>query len=279
MIPQKRTLALLLLLLTTLLFTACDMAALQDLNALAEAIFQHAAAWPTLTLTAGDQTCTLMPGGDGYTLGPDCADFALHVSANDTLWLSLALPDEADLWLALSPAPEDSSPAIIDARGRFFGCVFAAQGEQLCRVMVEWGGATYVVAIAVQVDPPVAAPAAPEPAENGGNDGTTTTQVVDVHGCVHLGDNVFQWNSVEVTYQDGVAVSETVVGGPFTGEWRPGCPQGEAPPAGDTAPSTGDTGDGNTDGDEDGGSSDDPPPPPTDPPPPPTDSPPPGSGD
>jgi LysM repeat protein len=56
------------------------------------------------------------------------------------------------------------------------------------------------------------------------------TNVVDVHSCRHVGNNVFEWYSVRVEYDSsGNPVHETRVGGPFTGAWQPGCPEGERP--------------------------------------------------
>ena len=53
-------------------------------------------------------------------------------------------------------------------------------------------------------------------------------QIEDVWHCEHLGGNNFQWYRVEVTYDNnGQPSNETVLDGPFTGEWRPGCPAGE----------------------------------------------------
>jgi hypothetical protein len=54
-----------------------------------------------------------------------------------------------------------------------------------------------------------------------------------------------------------VAVGETVVGGPFTGAWQPGCPQGSQP----ANSSGGGDNDDNTDSGGSGGGSNPPPPP------------------
>lgn len=62
------------------------------------------------------------------------------------------------------------------------------------------------------------------------NDDGTTTQVFPVWYCTHLGNNVFEWYEVEVTYENGVPVSEQTLSGPYTGTWQSGCPLGEPTP-------------------------------------------------
>jgi LysM repeat protein len=57
-----------------------------------------------------------------------------------------------------------------------------------------------------------------------------TGNITEVFDCRHLGSNIFEWYSVRSVYDaSGNAISHTRIGGPFTGEWRPGCPQGERP--------------------------------------------------
>jgi LysM repeat protein len=58
----------------------------------------------------------------------------------------------------------------------------------------------------------------------------TAGNIIQVHDCRHLGNNLFEWYSVRRNYNaSGVPISETRIGGPYTGEWRPGCPAGERP--------------------------------------------------
>jgi LysM repeat protein len=55
--------------------------------------------------------------------------------------------------------------------------------------------------------------------------------VIQVHDCRHLGSNVFEWYSVRRVYDaSGNPIREVRIGGPYTGQWRPGCPAGEPPP-------------------------------------------------
>ena len=55
-----------------------------------------------------------------------------------------------------------------------------------------------------------------------------TTEVFPVYDCRYLGGTTFEWYKVEVTYVDGVPVSEEILDGPFIDdEWRGGCPPGE----------------------------------------------------
>ncbi len=42
--------------------------------------------------------------------------------------------------------------------------------------------------------------------------------------CRFLGNGIFEWYEVERVFVDGVAVSESIVSGPYTGPWQPGCP-------------------------------------------------------
>lgn len=56
------------------------------------------------------------------------------------------------------------------------------------------------------------------------------SQIIEVHDCRHLGNNVFEWYSVRRDFDSaGNPVSDTRIGGPFSGAWRPGCPAGAAP--------------------------------------------------
>ncbi|HLV33592.1 MAG TPA: LysM peptidoglycan-binding domain-containing protein [Spirillospora sp.] len=58
----------------------------------------------------------------------------------------------------------------------------------------------------------------------------TASNIIQVHDCRHLGNNLFEWYSVRRNYDaNGRPISETRIGGPYTGEWRPGCPAGEQP--------------------------------------------------
>ena len=57
---------------------------------------------------------------------------------------------------------------------------------------------------------------------------STVYQDFEVYHCRHLGSNQFEWYSARVTYDgNGNALSEEITGGPYTGEWRAGCPAGE----------------------------------------------------
>jgi hypothetical protein len=51
-----------------------------------------------------------------------------------------------------------------------------------------------------------------------------TTERFPVYFCQYIGDSVWEWYEVEVTYVDGEPVDEEIVEGPFTGPWRGGCP-------------------------------------------------------
>jgi hypothetical protein len=136
---------------------------------------------PAVQLTVGRQSCTLVlasvaeataeatseatpeaeaeataePGSDlpTLTLGDDCEDVAagLVVPANGTLWLSLMLEDDPDIWLPLSEIEGDENPPQLDRRGRYFGCEIPTQGEQFCLVQVEVDETAYRVMIPVQV--------------------------------------------------------------------------------------------------------------------------------
>ena len=55
-------------------------------------------------------------------------------------------------------------------------------------------------------------------------------QQMEVFDCRHLGSNVFEWYSARRSFDaSGNPLPHVITGGPFTGEWRPGCPAGEAP--------------------------------------------------
>lgn len=54
---------------------------------------------------------------------------------------------------------------------------------------------------------------------------SANSEIIEVHDCRHLGGNVFEWYSVRRDFDsDGSPVSETRVGGPYSGAWQPGCP-------------------------------------------------------
>jgi hypothetical protein len=57
----------------------------------------------------------------------------------------------------------------------------------------------------------------------GDNPGSATV-IYDVYDCLFVSGTEFMWNVVEVTYEDGVAVSAEVLEAGLRGEWRPGCP-------------------------------------------------------
>jgi hypothetical protein len=99
------------------------------------------------------------------TLSEDCANLIsqLQVPENGTLWLSLSLQDDPNVALPLSALVDDPYPPQLDRRGRFFGCEIAAQGEQVCRVVVTVGETSYQIDVPVVVEgafvaPPAAAP-------------------------------------------------------------------------------------------------------------------------
>lgn len=178
------------------------------------------------------------------TLGDDCETVTplLQTAANGTIWLSLRLADTPDVWLALDTVADDPHPPRLDQRGRFFGCAIPVEGEQTCQVAVSHDEADYIVAVPLIVGAAWrgnGGTAANTPAVT---EGETTVQHAVWH-CRHLGSNVFEWVSVEISYTDGVAVGETVTGGPFTGAWRDGCPAGEPPPNANQRNSAGDSGD------------------------------------
>ncbi len=60
-------------------------------------------------------------------------------------------------------------------------------------------------------------------------DSSITTEIKDVWWCEYVGEGVFQWYTVKITYQDGVPISEEVIAGPFTGPWQPNCPLPDTP--------------------------------------------------
>jgi serine/threonine-protein kinase len=53
------------------------------------------------------------------------------------------------------------------------------------------------------------------------------SQIIEVHDCRYLGNNVFEWYSVRRDFDsDGNPIRETRIGGPYSGAWQPGCPGG-----------------------------------------------------
>lgn len=103
----------------------------------------------TVVLGIGERTCALSSAGDqpALTLGDGCEDVAarLRVPASGTIWLSLTLSDQPDLWLPLDAVAGDPAPPQLDQRGRYFGCTQG--GDQVCQVTVEINAADYQVAI------------------------------------------------------------------------------------------------------------------------------------
>lgn len=96
-----------------------------------------------------------------YIPGEGCEDLAndLRSFQNGTLWVSLTLEDDPGLWLTLTKVDDDSSPTVIDRRGRYLGCKFAAQGVFICLVNVEIDDQLYRVEIPIIVGPPLGIPA------------------------------------------------------------------------------------------------------------------------
>jgi hypothetical protein len=56
------------------------------------------------------------------------------------------------------------------------------------------------------------------------DDPNSATVIYDVYDCLFVVGTEFMWNVVEVTYEDGIAVSAEVLEEGLRGEWRPGCP-------------------------------------------------------
>jgi hypothetical protein len=56
------------------------------------------------------------------------------------------------------------------------------------------------------------------------DDASSGAVIFDVYDCLFVSGTEFTWNVVEVTYEDGVAVSADVLEEGLSGEWRPGCP-------------------------------------------------------
>jgi len=108
----------------------------------------------TVVLGVGERTCALAPASDqaALALGPDCEEVAARLSLPEsgTIWLSLTLSDQPDLWLPLNLVAGDPAPPQLDQRGRYFGCTQAS--EQVCQVKVEIDAATYQVAIPLALD-------------------------------------------------------------------------------------------------------------------------------
>ena len=82
-------------------------------------------------------------------------------------------------------------------------------------------------------------------------DADVSSQIFDVYDCVHTGGDVFQWDVVEVLYEDGVPVEAKILEAGVTGAWRVGCPAGEVP---QTQASGGSGGGGSSSSSNDGGS-------------------------
>lgn len=57
-----------------------------------------------------------------------------------------------------------------------------------------------------------------------------TTEVFPVYDCRYLGQGIYEWYRVEVTYVDGVPVEERIIRGPLMGEYVGGCPANPAEP-------------------------------------------------
>ena len=74
--------------------------------------------------------------------------------------LVLALDDESDApVIQLSVWDElDDYPPTLDRRGRWLGCRIPVEGEQICRVLVDWQEMIYLVEIPLLVNPPYTAP-------------------------------------------------------------------------------------------------------------------------
>lgn len=87
-------------------------------------------------------------------------------------------------------------------------------------------------------------------------------QQMEVFDCRHMGGNVFEWYTARRSFDvNGNPLPHVITGGPFTGEWRPGCPAGETPrrSSGGSRDSDKVTGPDDPD-DDDGGDPPDPPP-------------------
>ncbi len=84
-------------------------------------------------------------------------------------------------------------------------------------------------------------------------------ELINVHDCRYVGNDVFEWYSVQREYDStGNPISDTRVGGPFTGPWQPGCPQGGTSSSGSSnGGSSNGGGSNNGGGSSGGGNSDD----------------------
>ncbi len=105
----------------------------------------------TIVLGVGERTCALTPTGDQLALGNDCDDVEarLRVPNSGTIWLSLTISDQPDLWLPLEAVAGDPAPPQLDQRGRFFGCT--QEGDEVCQVKVEINSAAYQVVVPLVV--------------------------------------------------------------------------------------------------------------------------------
>jgi len=108
----------------------------------------------TIVLGMGEHSCALTPAGNqpSLTLGDGCDDVEerLRLPNSGTIWLSLTISDQPDLWLPLDIITDDPTPPQLDQRGRYFGCT--QDGEQVCQVKVEIDTGAYQIAIPLTLD-------------------------------------------------------------------------------------------------------------------------------
>ncbi|MFN8452859.1 MAG: hypothetical protein U0521_30665 [Anaerolineae bacterium] len=107
----------------------------------------------TVVLGIGERTCALSNGDDQtmLMLGDGCADVEqrLRVPNSGTIWLSLTISGQPDVWLPLDVIAGDPAPPQLDQRGRFFGCTQAS--EEVCQVMVEIDQKAYRIDVPLAV--------------------------------------------------------------------------------------------------------------------------------
>jgi hypothetical protein len=147
------------------------------------------------------------------TLGDDCNIVIpyLDMLTTETRWMAVSSPDET-AWLTLRSLNDDPYPPHLDGRGRYFGCVIPVEGEQTCRVLVEWNDAMVLVEIPVVVEPPKeedvvvvsAPPAAPQP-----------TAVIAQPAPTAVPPAVAAWPSlplpnIDPAYSGGTAIGERI---------------------------------------------------------------------
>lgn len=82
----------------------------------------------------------------------------------------------------------------------------------------------------VPTESPTPAPLAEPTATPYPEDARVKTEIFPVYNCSYLGNGVYEWYRVEVTYVNGAPVKEEVIRGPYMGEWQGGCDPHPAEP-------------------------------------------------